>query len=366
MIRVIHILIMAIFAIFTCRAADTAPLRFAESKHDFGTIREDGGAHRHAFRFVNTASHPIVILKVGTSCGCTTAEYSRKPVAPNGEGEVVVVYDPMNQPGGDFQRRATVYTSEGNCVLTITGRVTPREKSIAEQYPLQLGGGVRAETNAHAFAYVEQGLASRSSFGIVNDSDTEAHITLIPSEESGLLDLHYPQRLAPHERAEINFGYDLTRERTRFGTLKDVLAVEINGRRSPLPFVINAIAIDSRTKFAESEVPKIQLSENFIKFGTLKHALPSAERRIRVENAGIAPLTIRAIESEAGVAQVKMVGAKRSSGEVVIPSDGSVELCVRIAPSQCAIGPLTERLRIISDDPHSPMRSVRVTAIIER
>ena len=366
MIRAIHILLLAIFVCGHSFAADVAPLRFVETKHDFGTIREDGGVHRHAFRFVNTGSQPIVVLKVGTSCGCTTAEYSRKPIAPRGEGEIIVTYDPMNQPSGDFMRRATVYTSEGNCVLTITGRITPREKSLYEQYALVVGEGLRADANAHAFGYIEQGHSARSSFAIVNDSDATLEITLVPSEESGRLDVRYPRSLQPHEQSVIDFGYDLSSTGEVYGTLKDVLMVDVNGRRSSMPLVINAIAIDDRAKFADSEAPKVELSENFIKFGTVKRNTPDAERRIEIRNVGIAPLTIRAIESEYGVAEPRVVGTRKVSGAIVVPSDGVVIVAVTIRPSQCSVGVVNDRLRIITDDPHSPMRSVRVTAVIER
>lgn len=366
MIRAIHILLLSIFGLGCVVAAERgAPLRFAETKHDFGNIREDGGVHRHSFRFVSTAEHPVVILKVGTSCGCTTAEYSRKPIMPNGEGVVVVVYDPMNQPGGEFMRRATVYTSEGSTVLTVSGEITPREKSIEEQYAVSLGEGLRAEANSHAFGYIEQGRSARSTFGVVNASDAVAEIRIVPSEESGLLDVRYPQTLQPGERAEIDFGYDLSGGASKYGTLNDVLMIDVNGRRSHVPLIINAIAIDSRAKFAESEGPRVQLSENFIKFGTLKRSQHAAKRTLEIRNEGIAPLTVRVIESMAGVALPTVVGERGVRGEIVVPSDGACTVTVTIRPSECPIGVAIDRLRIITDDPHSPMRTVKVSAIVE-
>ncbi|MBQ7856745.1 MAG: DUF1573 domain-containing protein [Alistipes sp.] len=358
--RLIPIIISAILLSFEAWASNTeGTLRFDLRTFDFGTLAEDGGTRSHTFAFTNTSSEPIVILKVNTSCGCTTAQYTRHPIGPNGRGEVTVVFDPMNQPGG-FSRRLSVYTSDGGVTnLTITGSVTPRVRSISERYTIDFGQGLMVDANAHAFGYVEHGAVVRSTFGVYNNSEREVSLLLIPSQESGALDIHYPHTIAPKAEAEIDFGYMLGEKCALYGTLHDVLAVEVNGRRAHLQLIISAIAIDSRKKMADNEPPKIQLSENFIKFGALNTTSRTSVHRIKVYNAGLSTLQIRKIESERGIAE-------GSIDRCSIGSDREATLSVKLHTKGLMPGAVTDRLRIVTNDPHSPVRTIRVTAIIER
>jgi len=342
-------------------AAAQSPLRFDEPSHDFGTIAEDGGAVSHTFRFTNIASEPLVIVNATASCGCTKAEFSRKPVKAGADGEIVVRFDPMNYPGV-FVRKITVFTSAGRLPerLTISGRVTPRVRTLAERCPLVMGGGVRMDANAHAFGYIEHGNRAGSAFGIVNDSDREVSLRIIPTEESGFLEIRCPERLAPHEEASVNFAYALADDCGAYGTLHDTMAVEIDGRRSEYPLTISAIAIDNRDIFADRGEPKAELSENFIRFEPLKRTDRPQSRRITIYNKGEAPLHIRRIETEYGIVEAEM------SGGGTVGIGGHRTITVTIRPGERSYGPLTDRVRIITDDPHSPMRSVRVSAVIRQ
>lgn len=336
-----------------------SPLRFDEQAHDFGTVAEDGGVVAHTFRFTNTSSEPVVIVHAVASCGCTKAEFSRKPVKPDGTGEITIRFDPMNYPGV-FARKITVFTSASRIPehLTISGRVNPRVRTLAERCPLAIGGGVRMDANAHAFGYIEHGNVAGSAFEIVNDSDKEVSLRIIPTEESGLLEIRYPERLAPGEGAAVNFAYALADDCDAYGTLHDTMAIEIDGKRSEYPLTISAIAIDNRDNLADGGEPKAELSENFIRFEPLKRTDRPQSRRIAIYNRGEAPLHIRRIETAYGMVETTM------SGGGTVETGGRRTITVTIRPGKCSYGPLTDRVKIITDDPHSPMRIVRVSAVI--
>lgn len=353
----IHIFIIAILASVATSFAQS--LRFEQVAHDFGVLAEDGGTRQCRFRYVNSSETPVVILRATTSCGCTTTEFSRKPIPAKGEGEVVVTFDPMNQPGR-FSRKIVVHTSSGSTPLTISGNVTPRKRSDRELYSIDLGGGLAIDANSHAFGYVEHGRSSRSAFEIINFADHAITLRLTATESSGLLDVRYPSELKAGERATIDFGYAPTAERGVYGTVNDVLAVEVDGLRSRLPIVINAIIVDNREKFAESEPPSVQLSENFIKFGTLKCDSRCVTRRIKIENRGLSPLCVRKVECAEGAFKAHI------EGSTVVASDSSTTLVVTLDPSKASMGAVVERLRLITDDPLSPMRTIKVSAIIEK
>jgi len=99
-----------------------ATIAFDKYKYDFGTIKESDGKVSVVFAFTNLGDTPLIISKVEASCGCTTPEWTREPVAPGKQGYIKATYDPVNRIYF-FERSLTVY-SNGNpskIVLSIQG-----------------------------------------------------------------------------------------------------------------------------------------------------------------------------------------------------------------------------------------------------
>ena len=91
---------------------DTAarpPLAFGHETWDFGTIPETGGPVVHVFRFTNSGTKPVVVERVGVTCGCMKPTFSQAPVLPGGSGEIGIAYDPADRPGA-FDKAVYVYT----------------------------------------------------------------------------------------------------------------------------------------------------------------------------------------------------------------------------------------------------------------
>ena len=358
--RSLPILLLGLFSLFFgSLSAQNSALCFVQPRHDFGTIAEDGGVVSHTFVASNSSNEPVVILGVAVGCSCTKADFSRQPILPQKSSELTVRFEPMGQPSGQFVRKVIVNTSQGNIPLTIMGDITPRKKSIAEQYPLIAYNGVRLESNSHAFGYVEHGVAAMSSIGIINTSDKAVKIEIVQREGSGELKIHYPQRLLPKERGEINFGYDIGKSSDLYGSIREVLQLYIDGNLSRYEIIINAIAIDSIEKSDNKEWQTIQLSENFIKFGTLKRTSKRVYRTIDITNIGLEPLIIRKIENGKGLFDVRLVGSNH------LQSDQKSSLEVSFDPSQSDFGAVVDRITIISNDPRQPAKSFKVSAIVE-
>ena len=358
--RFLPILLLSALLLFFGRVtAQTKALTFSAPRYDFATIAEDGGVVSHTFVCENSSQKPVVILKVSGGCSCTTADFSREPILPGKQSAVTIHFDPMNQPAGALARKVVVTTSEGNAIVTFTGTIIPRKKDVLEQYPILLGDGVRIESNSHAFGYVEHGVAIRSSIGIVNNSTKPVSITLTPTTKSGVLDIRYPTTLQPMESGVIDFGYSIDSKSNIYGSLDDVLAIKVNKKESRYQLIISGISIDKRESSSDKEWQKIELSENFIKFGTLKRTSKEASREIVIHNIGLEPLKIRKIECTSTSFSVRLVGNK------TIPSDGESRLSITIDPSTCDFGAVVGRVTIVSNDPQQPTKSFRVSAIIE-
>lgn len=333
---------------------------FEETVWDFGDVEESGGSVEHTFTFTNATASPVVILDVSTGCGCTTPKYSRKPVMAGEKGEIVVAFDPINRPG-HFSKGVSVMTSASKepVQLQVKGNVIPRVKTIDELYPFDMGGGVRFDTNLRAFAYVGRGDRVDASIGWINTSGKTARLALEWQQRSGLLSVDAPEVLAAGERGEIKLHYEVPKQSDRYGTLTDVLAVDINGVRSRTAVSVNAIAVDRYDAAVDDMAsPDMELSKKFIKFGELKRGATAEDSSVTVTNNGGGDLIIRAVELKSGDLECSLKAGDR------IAAGKSATVKFRLATAKADYGVWVDRVRIITNDPAHPMQTLRVTAIV--
>ncbi|MDR3142022.1 MAG: DUF1573 domain-containing protein [Tannerellaceae bacterium] len=103
---------------------EEASIVVTENSFDFGDIKEADGKVSHAFTVKNDGNMPLVITRVIASCGCTSPDWTKEPVAPGKTGEVVVTFDPKNRPG-PFAKTVSIYSNgkRGSYAITIRGNV---------------------------------------------------------------------------------------------------------------------------------------------------------------------------------------------------------------------------------------------------
>lgn len=75
------------------------------------------------FKFKNTGKIPLVISNVQASCGCTTPDYTKEPIAPGESGFVMATYNAAN--AGAFHKSVTVSANVdgGSVILYLKGEV---------------------------------------------------------------------------------------------------------------------------------------------------------------------------------------------------------------------------------------------------
>ena len=348
------LLIMSFLAISEAEAQ----LRFDRTTHDFGTIPEAAGKVECTFRATNESNQPVIILDVVTTCGCTVPTFSRKPLRQGETAEIWVSYDPYNRPG-TIDRKLHVYDASRNrlAVLTLTGQVTPRERSVEERYPIDTRHGVRLSNTLVAFSYLYIGQPIRSALSLINTADRPRTIELRPTTQSGLLEVECPKQLASGERSAINFSYLIPSEEPRYGTIRDLFEVWIDGERAEELVMVHGIGVDRPTKSEKEHPAKVELSENILKFGAVKAASKPQRRPLTIRNVGEGVLHLRKVES----------GALKTSfaGEVTIAPGEARTIEVVFDPAQADYGFFSEQLLLITNEPDRPMRRVRVTATVE-
>ncbi|MBA2250094.1 MAG: DUF1573 domain-containing protein [Chitinophagaceae bacterium] len=92
-----------------------------ETEFNFGKIPQ-GKPVTHTFIFTNTGKIPLSLENVQASCGCTTPEWSKEPVAAGGTSKINVGYNAANE--GQFTKFITVtYNGTQTKQIIIKGEV---------------------------------------------------------------------------------------------------------------------------------------------------------------------------------------------------------------------------------------------------
>ena len=106
-------------------------IAFKSDSYDFGTV-EEGPAAEHVFTFTNTGKEPLIIQRVQPSCGCTTPDWTKEPIAPGKTGMIKSSYGTQGRPG-HFEKTMTVFTNAGTKMVTFKGTVDKAPESSVPQ-----------------------------------------------------------------------------------------------------------------------------------------------------------------------------------------------------------------------------------------
>ena len=121
----IYTLLLLLASVSFLHAQDAAPvpdvLQLKETAFNFGTIPQ-GKPVYHFFEVTNTGKEPLKIDNVQTSCGCTTPEWSREPIAPGATTMVKVGYNASGE--GPFDKSITILYNQSQAKhVKISGTV---------------------------------------------------------------------------------------------------------------------------------------------------------------------------------------------------------------------------------------------------
>jgi len=119
-----------------------------QEEHDFGRVFSRDPVSV-MLKFKNVGNSALEILKITTSCGCTTTKLEKMVYEPGESGEVEVIYRPKS-PGTSTAKLVTIQTNDAtNPVTKFTIRATLIEPAMIEPERLQLGQ-IRAGAAAEA------------------------------------------------------------------------------------------------------------------------------------------------------------------------------------------------------------------------
>ncbi|GAA4445714.1 DUF1573 domain-containing protein [Ravibacter arvi] len=103
-------------------------MKFKEETHNFGKIPQ-GTPVSTDFVFTNTGSTPIILSEVKATCGCTTPEYTKAPVAPGKTGTIKAVFNAAAP--GPFNKSITVTSNAETPTITLFLKGEVEKKAVA-------------------------------------------------------------------------------------------------------------------------------------------------------------------------------------------------------------------------------------------
>ncbi|MFZ1527866.1 MAG: DUF1573 domain-containing protein [Ferruginibacter sp.] len=77
---------------------DSTTVQLIDTSYDFGKAKE-GEIVEYNYRFKNTGSKPLIVVKATASCGCTVPEKPDQPILPGETGFIKVKFDSKGRVG---------------------------------------------------------------------------------------------------------------------------------------------------------------------------------------------------------------------------------------------------------------------------
>ncbi len=343
---------------FGVQAQQAKPaISFEEEIFDFGEVKEDGGTVTHTFTFTNKGEQPLIVHNVRASCGCTSPDWTRQPIQPGKRGFVKVTFDPRNRPG-NFNKSAIVSTNgtEPTKVLRITGKVLPKEKTIEDIYPREMGP-IRLKTSHLSLTRIAPEEVKSEELEFINSSDSEVAIDFesVPSHLNVSVD---PEVVAPGKKGVITAVYDAG-VKSDWGFVVDQIYLKINGesnRRNRLS--VSATIEEDFSAWTDEQIanaPVLDVNNRVFDFGELKQG-EKVSHNFVITNSGKSNLVLRKVRSSCGCTAIqpdKMVIAPGESTNVVAEFN-----------SRGMSGRQNKSVTIYSNDPKKSTMLLRLTGTV--
>ncbi len=343
-----------------CLAAEGPDIFWRETFHNFGAFNEDDGIARTAFRYVNTGDEPLVLLNVRTTCGCTVADWSRKPLAPGDSAEIVVDYDPAGRLGR-FEKGVIVdaNTEPRRTRLTIKGVVVGGDASVNAQYPLRRGPLALRKGTALVGDVIKGKL--KTVFVNAYNASTDTIAPRIGELPDWLHISLEPARIPPGEQASfiVYFRSDRCPD---WGISETVARIAPDSDLESFDFPVVASVVEDFSNLSDKDLARAPVlavePERIIVPEVSTADSAPVKTSLRISNKGRSPLIIRRIWSPDPAIAVEM------PRNTTLKPGKHVDISCSINPEALQGHILNSRITLITNDPANSVSSVRVVGQI--
>lgn len=329
-------------------------LAFDKVIHNFGEVKEDGGTKTFEFKFKNTGGQPLVLHNVKASCGCTTPQWTRKPIPPGGTGFVKAIFDPRNRPG-NINKSITVVSNAQNStvILRINGKVLPREKTVADIYPRNMEV-IRLESSHLAFTKMTPSQVKEETLKIISTSDKPLKLGFL-NVPPHIKIKSTPEVLEPGKAGIITATYD-AKVKNDWGFVTDNIFIIFDDVRNySNRLTVSASIQEDFSAWNEEKLknaPIASISEKKWNFGEIKQG-DVVKHQFEVKNTGKSELIIRKVKASCGCTAIKPAKTILAPGETT--------LIAAEFNSKGKSGRQTKTVRIVSNDPKNTSMTLMIT-----
>jgi len=284
-----------------------AKITFEKELHNFGTFKEEAGPQTFVFKFKNTGNATLTLSSVKASCGCTTPEWPRSPIAEGKTGEIIITFNPRNRPG-PFDKSITIKSNATTPtkVLKIKGNVLARKKTAQDLFPEEVMG-LRLQSKHIAFTKVYSNKTKQESIEIMNttDKDMKIEFTKIPKHIKIWVE---PKVLKPKQKGKIVAIYN-AKIKNDWGFVMDKVSMKINGESNGRTRLsVSASIEEDFTKLTPTQIanaPKLSVDNKTYNFGAIKNGTKKTHTFVLTNN-GKSNLIIRKVKSNCGCTVTKI------------------------------------------------------------
>ncbi len=332
-------------------------LKFENTDHDFGEIKEENGYAEHTFHFVNKGNEPIKISNVKASCGCTTPGWTKEEVMPGDSGFVKARYNPRNRPGR-FRKSLRLTTSDkaSDQTLYIMGFVKPKPKTPEQEFPIEIGD-FRLKYKTLNMGKINTEKPVSKSFDVYNYSDSLISSNTIGSNLPKHIKFELsPPSLKPRELGSLVLTYD-PKMKNDYGFVSDNVQLVSDSDKSISVIAVIEEYFPEMTAEEMDQSPKLAIPERSFDFGNVK-AGTIIETSFELVNEGKEKLLFRTIKTncECVTYEMKSKGIKKGKSQT---------LKVLFDTSEMR-GNQYKSITIYTNDPVNPTQQITIKGKVEK
>jgi len=306
----LNFIVLSIFA-----QQKTATISFDKTTHDFGKITQEDGFATVTFEFTNTGAESLIITNVSASCGCTTPDYTKEPVAPGKKGFVSAAYNPSNRPGV-FDKSLTVTSNASNStvVLNIKGEVTEKVKTVSDEYPNEYGS-LRFDKLFVNFANIYNDETKTESMKFINVGSEKLELTINEAQIADYIKITItPASVAPNETGILTITMDASKTND-YDYIKALFYLYFNGTLNSTNRISTTAIVTER--FDEATIanpPKVEFENTDFNFEPVNEG-DKIEHVFTFKNTGTSDLYIRKTRASCGCTAISSSTAPIAPGQ---------------------------------------------------
>ena len=311
------------------------------------------------YNFTNTGSSPLVISNVTTSCGCTTADWTKKAIPAGGKGQVTATFDA--EAIGHFYKEVGVYCNASSMpvYLEFNGEVTADSRNYMHTHEF---GFDAIRLNKQEIEFNDVSLGEKPQFEIlVANTSNKTYVPVLMHLPPYLSAKAYPEILGKQKSGKIIVTLD-TEKLPKLGITSTSVYLsrfmgDKVGTENEIPVSVALLPdLSHVSNFERQNPPVIKLSATNLDFPNLKERQKKSQT-VLITNTGKSPLQIQDMQVFSMALGVKLKKHILQPGE-------TTKMKITVMAKNIGRTKSSPRVLMITNDPKHPMVTVKVKASI--